>query len=160
LRYRLKILRFIELRFRQASASPSRRLETTTVRRFCLNTPPEKFIPPLDQVAPRIQEILLQRQVNLLSTTGSKTCAKKARSRFWIHRSKLRKHRPPERRAANERTRISVSGLLRKPRTAHRRPLRRLLWPGVVWQRCWPYSLPPLICGCIQADSRNLRVNV
>ena len=45
---------------------PARRSRTITTARCCPSTPPGEAIPPLDQVAPRIEEILLQQQVNML----------------------------------------------------------------------------------------------
>jgi peptidyl-prolyl cis-trans isomerase SurA len=65
LRYRLEILRFIEQRFRQGIKSRRSRSKPTTTTPCCRSTPGET-VPPLDQVAPRIQEILLQQQVNVL----------------------------------------------------------------------------------------------
>jgi hypothetical protein len=66
LRYRLEILRFIEQRFRQGIQIPQQAIATyyreTLLTRYAAGDP----VPSLDQVAPRIQEILLQQQVNLL----------------------------------------------------------------------------------------------
>ncbi len=66
LRYRLEILSFIEQRFRQGIQISQEQIETyyrdTLVPRFA----PGENVPTLDQVAPRIQEILLEQQVNVL----------------------------------------------------------------------------------------------
>ena len=66
LRYRLEILRFIELRFR-----PGIRISQEQVAEYYKNTllpqyKPGERVPSLDQVAPRIQEVLLEQQVNVL----------------------------------------------------------------------------------------------
>lgn len=66
LRNRLQILRFIELRFRQGIQISDKEIETyyrTTLRP---QYPAGQTAPPLAQVAPRIQEILLQQKVNAL----------------------------------------------------------------------------------------------
>lgn len=64
--YRLEILRFIEQRFRQGIQISQQQIETyyhdTLVPQYASG----EAIPSLDQVAPRIQEILLQQQVNVL----------------------------------------------------------------------------------------------
>ncbi len=66
LRYRLEILSFIEQRFRQGIQISKEQIETyyrdTLVPQFA----PGETVPTLDQVAPRIQEILLEQQVNVL----------------------------------------------------------------------------------------------
>jgi len=66
LRYRLEILRFIEQRFRQGIQISPQQIDLyyreTLVPQFVSG----EAIPPLEQVAPRIQEILLQQQVNVL----------------------------------------------------------------------------------------------
>jgi hypothetical protein len=66
LRHRLEVLAFIELRFRQGISISHEEIETyyhdTLVPQYAAG---EK-IPPLDQVAPRIAEILLQQKVNVL----------------------------------------------------------------------------------------------
>jgi hypothetical protein len=65
-RYRIEILRFIEQRFRQGIQIPPQDIQSyyneTLVPQFTKG----EAIPPLDQVAPRIQEILLQQRVNVL----------------------------------------------------------------------------------------------
>jgi peptidyl-prolyl cis-trans isomerase SurA len=66
LRYRLQILRFIEQRFR-----PGIRIEQQQIAAYYNNTllpqyAPGESVPPLAQVAPRIEEILLEQQVNAL----------------------------------------------------------------------------------------------
>jgi hypothetical protein len=66
LRYRLKILRFIELRFRQGISISQQEIGNYYRETLLPQYSSGEIIPPLDQVAPRIQEILLQRQVNLL----------------------------------------------------------------------------------------------
>jgi peptidyl-prolyl cis-trans isomerase SurA len=64
LRYRLEILRFIEQRFRAGiHVSPQEIADyynDTLVPQYA----PGETIPPLEQVSPRIEEILLQQQVN------------------------------------------------------------------------------------------------
>jgi hypothetical protein len=66
LRYRLKILSFIELRFRQGISVSEPEIATyyhdTLIPLYAKGE--EK--PPLEKVAPRIQEILLQQKVNIL----------------------------------------------------------------------------------------------
>jgi hypothetical protein len=66
LRYRLEILSFIEERFRQGIQISREQIETyyrdTLVPQFA----PGEAVPTLEQVAPRIQEILLEQQVNVL----------------------------------------------------------------------------------------------
>jgi peptidyl-prolyl cis-trans isomerase SurA len=66
LRYRLEILGFIEERFRQGI-----RISQQEIAAYYKNTLVPQYaagetVPPLDQVAPRIEEILLQQQVNAL----------------------------------------------------------------------------------------------
>lgn len=66
LSYRLEILRFIELRFR-----PAIRIEQPEIESYYHNTllpqyAPGEAIPPLSEVSSRIEEILLQQQVNVL----------------------------------------------------------------------------------------------
>jgi peptidyl-prolyl cis-trans isomerase SurA len=66
LRYRLEILNFIEERFRQGI-----RISQEEIAAYYKNTLVPQYnagetVPPLDQVAPRIEEILLQQQVNAL----------------------------------------------------------------------------------------------
>jgi peptidyl-prolyl cis-trans isomerase SurA len=64
LRYRLEILRFIELRFRQGIQISQQEIETYYKNTLLPQYKPGDTIPTLDQVAPRIQEILLQQHVN------------------------------------------------------------------------------------------------
>jgi hypothetical protein len=66
LRYRLEILRFIEQRFRQGIQISPQQIESYYHDTLLPEYTPGETIPPLDQVAPRIQEILLQQQVDLL----------------------------------------------------------------------------------------------
>lgn len=66
LRYRLEILRFIELRFRQGIRISQQDVQAYYTDTLLPQYGPGDAIPSLDQVAPRIQEILLQRQVNIL----------------------------------------------------------------------------------------------
>jgi peptidyl-prolyl cis-trans isomerase SurA len=66
LRNRMEILRFIEQRFRQGIRVPPAEIETyyrsTLLPQYAVGAE----VPPLEKVAPRIEEILLQRQVNAL----------------------------------------------------------------------------------------------
>jgi hypothetical protein len=64
LRYRLEILRFIEQRFRQGIQISPQQIETYYHDKLMPQYAAGETVPPLDQVAPRIQEILLQQQVN------------------------------------------------------------------------------------------------
>lgn len=66
LRYRLEILHFIEQRFRQGIQISPQQIETYYHDTLLPQYAPGETVPPLDQVAPRIQEILLQQQVNEL----------------------------------------------------------------------------------------------
>ena len=66
LRYRLEILRFIEKRFRQGIQISPQQIELYYHETLLPQYAPGETVPPLDQVAPRIQEILLQQQVNVL----------------------------------------------------------------------------------------------
>jgi hypothetical protein len=66
LRYRLEILRFIEQRFRQGIQISPQQIESYYHDTLLPQYAPGEGVPPLDQVAPRIQEILLQQQVNAL----------------------------------------------------------------------------------------------
>ena len=66
LRYRLEILRFIEQRFRQGIQISPQQIETYYHDTLLPQYAPGETVPPLDQVAPRIQEILLQQQVSEL----------------------------------------------------------------------------------------------
>jgi hypothetical protein len=66
LRYRVQILRFIEQRFRQGIRIAPEEIETYYRETLLPQYEPGESIPPLAKVAPRIQEILLERQVNVL----------------------------------------------------------------------------------------------
>ncbi|HUA91503.1 MAG TPA: hypothetical protein VL991_02990 [Terracidiphilus sp.] len=66
LRYRLEILRFIEQRFRQGIRISQQDVATYYHDTLLPQYPQGQTAPPLDQVAPRIEEILLQQQVNAL----------------------------------------------------------------------------------------------
>ena len=66
LRYRVQILRFIELRFREGIQISPREVESYYRDTLLPQYAPGEEVPALEQVAPRIQEILLQRQVNVL----------------------------------------------------------------------------------------------
>ncbi len=66
LRHRLEILRFIEQRFRQGIRISPPEIETYYRQTLLPQYSPGEAHPALDQVAPRIEEILLQRRVNAL----------------------------------------------------------------------------------------------
>lgn len=66
LRYRLEILRFIEQRFRQGIQISQQQVEAYYQNTLVPQYAPGETVPSLAQVAPRIQEILLQKQVNVL----------------------------------------------------------------------------------------------
>lgn len=66
LRYRLEILRFIEQRFRQGIQISQEEIANYYSKTLLPQYSPGETIPPLEQVAPRIEEILLQQQVNAL----------------------------------------------------------------------------------------------
>jgi hypothetical protein len=66
LRYRVEILRFIELRFRQGIRIAPEEIEAYYRGTLLPQFKAGEAAPPLEQVAPRIEEILLQRQVNAL----------------------------------------------------------------------------------------------
>ncbi|MGA2909735.1 MAG: SurA N-terminal domain-containing protein [Terracidiphilus sp.] len=66
LRYRLEILSFIEQRFRQGIQISPQQVESYYHDILLPQYAPGETVPPLDQVAPRIQEILLEKQVNVL----------------------------------------------------------------------------------------------
>ena len=66
LRYRLEILSFVEQRFRQGIQLSPQQIEAYYHDTLLPQYAPGQTIPPLDQVAPRIQEILLEQQVNVL----------------------------------------------------------------------------------------------
>ncbi|MGA3343370.1 MAG: peptidylprolyl isomerase [Terracidiphilus sp.] len=66
LRYRLQILRFIEQRFRQGIRIAPDEIETYYKQTLLPQYAAGEAIPALDKVSQRIQEILLERQVNVL----------------------------------------------------------------------------------------------
>ena len=66
LRYRVQILRFIEQRFRQGIRITPEEIETYYRETLLPQYAAGEEIPTLDKVAPRIEEILLERQVNVL----------------------------------------------------------------------------------------------
>jgi hypothetical protein len=66
LRYRVQILRFIEQRFRQGIRITPEEIESYYRETLLPQFASGEAIPPLDKVAPRIEEILLERQVNVL----------------------------------------------------------------------------------------------
>ena len=66
LRYRLEILRFIEQRFRQGIRITPQEIETYYRNTLLPQYAQGETTPSLDAVSPRIQEILLQQQVNAL----------------------------------------------------------------------------------------------
>ena len=66
LRYRLEILRFIEQRFRQGIRITPQEIETYYRNTLLPQYAQGEATPSLDAVSPRIQEILLQQQVNAL----------------------------------------------------------------------------------------------
>jgi hypothetical protein len=66
LRNRIGILRFIEQRFRQDIRVSQAEIETYYRETLLPQYAKGEAVPTLDEVAPRIQEILLQRQVNAL----------------------------------------------------------------------------------------------
>jgi hypothetical protein len=66
LRYRLQILGFIEMRFRQGIRITPQEIETYYRETLLPQYAAGEKKPSLESVAPRIQEILLQRQVNTL----------------------------------------------------------------------------------------------
>jgi hypothetical protein len=66
LRYRLEILRFIELRFRQGIRISPEQIADYYNKTLLPQYKPGEQIPPLEEVSPRIQEILLEQQVNVI----------------------------------------------------------------------------------------------
>jgi hypothetical protein len=66
LRYRLEILRFIERRFRPAVRIPQDKVEEYYNLTLIPQYAKGESVPPLQQVASRIEEILLEQQVNVL----------------------------------------------------------------------------------------------
>jgi hypothetical protein len=65
-RFRLEILRFIEERFRQGIQISPQEIAAYYHDTLLPQYAKGEAIPPLDKVAPRIQEILLQQKVNVL----------------------------------------------------------------------------------------------
>jgi hypothetical protein len=66
MRNRLQILRFIEMRFRQGIRISPEEIDAYYRDILLPQYVAGEAIPPLDKVAPRIEEILLQRHVNVL----------------------------------------------------------------------------------------------
>jgi hypothetical protein len=66
MRYRLEILRFIEQRFREGIRISQPEIESYYRDTLLPQYAPGEAVPALDTVAPRIEEILLQQQVNVL----------------------------------------------------------------------------------------------
>ncbi len=66
MRDRLEVLNFIETRFRQGISISHQQIETYYQEMLLPQYAPGETAPPLEQVAPRIEEILLQQQVNAL----------------------------------------------------------------------------------------------
>jgi hypothetical protein len=66
MRYRLEILRFIEQRFRQGIRISPQEIEAYYHDNLLPQYAPGEAVPPLSQVSPRIEEILLQQQVSVL----------------------------------------------------------------------------------------------
>ena len=66
LRTRLEILGFIEQRFRPGIRISSQQIATYYHDTLLPQYPNGQAVPPLKQVAPRIEEVLLERQVNVL----------------------------------------------------------------------------------------------
>jgi hypothetical protein len=73
LHYRLEILRFIEQRFRQGISISPQEIETYYHDTLAPQYAKGEAIPPLDEVSKRIEEILLQQQVNGLLNDWLKT---------------------------------------------------------------------------------------
>jgi hypothetical protein len=68
-RYRIEILNFIERRFRQGIQISQEQIAAYYRDTLLPEYKPGETPPTLDQVAPRIQEILLQQQVNQMFDT-------------------------------------------------------------------------------------------
>ena len=66
LRNRMKILSFIEMRFRQGIRISPEEIETYYRERLVPQYPMGEKVPPIDQVSSRIEEILLEQEVNVL----------------------------------------------------------------------------------------------
>jgi len=65
-RYRIEILRFIEMRFRQGIRISPEEISTYYHDTLLPQYAPGETVPPLEKVSPRIEEILLQQHVNAL----------------------------------------------------------------------------------------------
>lgn len=65
-RYRMEILRFIEQRFRPGTRITQAQIETYYRNTLLPQYAAGEVVPPLRDVAPRIEEILLEQQVNIL----------------------------------------------------------------------------------------------
>jgi peptidyl-prolyl cis-trans isomerase SurA len=68
LRGRIELLRFIEQRFRQGTQISDGEIESYYKNTLLPQYPPGQPVPPLEQVSPRIEEILLQEHVTDLFT--------------------------------------------------------------------------------------------
>ena len=68
LRLRLEMLRFIEIRFRQGIRISPQDIEAYYRDKLVPQYPKGASIPPLSDVAPRVEEILLEEQVNTFFT--------------------------------------------------------------------------------------------
>jgi hypothetical protein len=66
---RLEMIRFIEIRFRQGIRISQQDIEAYYRTKLVPLYAPGVKIPPLSDVAPRIEEILLEQQVNILFDT-------------------------------------------------------------------------------------------
>jgi hypothetical protein len=66
MRYRLEILRFIELRFRPGIHISPKDIETYYRGTLLPQYGPGEAVPTLEKVSPRIEEILLQQQVTAM----------------------------------------------------------------------------------------------
>jgi hypothetical protein len=66
LRLRLEILRFIEIRFPQGIRIAPQEIETYYKEKLLPQYAKGATVPPLNDVAPRIEEILLEEQVNVM----------------------------------------------------------------------------------------------
>jgi peptidyl-prolyl cis-trans isomerase SurA len=66
LNLRLEMIRFIEIRFRQGIRISQQEIEAYYRTKLLPQYAPGARVPPLSDVAPRIEEILLEQQVNVL----------------------------------------------------------------------------------------------
>ena len=66
LRNRIEILSYIELRFRGGILISPEDISAYYHKTLLPQYAPGEAVPPLDKVAPRIEEILLEQQVNVL----------------------------------------------------------------------------------------------